>query len=160
MTCRRHRESGVTLIEVLATAVLLALVAALLLGGAGISGRGESRDQEVLRTLVRQMRDLDSRARLAARDGEPVALAWETALRRVALQVKGGTAPLAVRELPEDAEVSVESLASERKGIIEFDATGASPDYALKLRVGTAHTRIEFAGATGWVESEQREAAP
>jgi prepilin-type N-terminal cleavage/methylation domain-containing protein len=148
------RRCGMTLIEVLATTLLLGLVAALLIGA---THRPQS-ERETLRALAQEVRHLDARARLVARSGEAVQLRLDASGSRLSLFVKGDAAPLAERDLPAEARGLLLRDGVRRDSAITYDPTGASCDYALDLELRGERLRIDFAGLTGW--ATVREGAP
>jgi len=151
---RTRRSQGLTLIEVLVTTVLLGLVSAALLGMAG----GEQHERTQLRSLVRELRGLDARARLVARTGEAVELSVDDAARSVVVRVARGTAPIAERTLPPEAKCSIRRDRVHPVRRISYDSTGASGDYTLDIALGHHQTRLDIAGLTGWIT--ETEASP
>ena len=144
---RTRQGRGLTLIEVLVTTVLIGLVSAALLGMAG----GDQHERAQLRTLVRELRDLDARARLVARTGEAVELSVDETAGRVVVQGARGTTPISERMLPTGAKCSIRRDRVRPVQLIAYDSTGASGDYAFELALGRFQARLDIAGLTGWI---------
>jgi len=150
---RRSWPNGLTLVEVLATTALLGIVAAVLLGSWSAPAQ-----RSRFRALVDEVKGLDARARVAARTGAPVALALDPTRHRLVVNLRFGGETVAEVSLPQDVEVALLRDRAIRSGAVRFDPCGTSCDYALDLRDGTHHARVEFAGLTGW--SSTLEAVP
>lgn len=153
MHAARH-EAGLTLIEVLVTTVLLALVAAALLG----QTNGEVHDRARLRALSRELRDIDARARLIAKSGTRVFLSHEAERGVMTLSERGDRGhrtPLVARPLDEGARcvLLVDRLRPAHE--VSFDPPGTSRDYSLELSIGDRRTRLDVSGLTGWVSEAE-----
>ncbi len=142
---------GLTLIEVLVTTVLIGLVAAVLLHSFGDA----QHERAAFRALLRELRDLDARARLVARSGEAVELSHDGTSGRVVIRGSGGGSIIAERELPPGATCSIRLKGARSARAIAFDPIGASRDYTLDVEFGQQRARLDVAGLTGWVTQSE-----
>ena len=143
--CPQATTRGLTLVEVLLVVALLGLIAAALMGS-----WGEPSERVAFRALLQDVRNLDARARAAARTGKPVVLSVDPARRRLLVHARFGGEVVSDLELPEDAEVRVVRDNAVRGTSVAFAPYGTSCDYALDVQRGVARARVEFAGLTGW----------
>lgn len=141
----RRRKSGLTLVEVLATIVLLGLVAAAFLESfGGVTERARAR------ALVRDLVQLDARARLHARTGATVAVAVDPAKERVVAVARPSGKILAQVQWPEGSEVALFADGAARAKAVTIEAGGSSVDYSFDVKGIAGTTRIDVSGLTGW----------
>lgn len=142
---RRATNAGLTLIEVLAVTALLGLIAAVFLSRASAPT-----ERAAFRAVLTGLEELDRRARVAARLGTPVALAFDPARQRLVAHRRFGGAFVAECLLDPEIEVDLVRDGRERVPAIHFDGCGTSPDYEILLRRHEQRARIEVAGLTGF----------
>jgi prepilin-type N-terminal cleavage/methylation domain-containing protein len=137
-----------TLVEVLATVALLALVMSF-----AMIGLGGAIDEAAMLEAVAAMRDLDARARTAAQS-----------VGSVELHLDGGDAALRVmhtgeivarRELAHGGLAGVSDSDGRRLEQVRFDRSGRSADYMVEIAVASHARRLRVAGLTGLVVEER-----
>lgn len=153
MKHQQRRSGGLTLVEVLATTVLLAIVAVVLLRSSA-----EPTEDAAFRSLVNELKALDARARVAARTGSPLSLSLDCNRHRLIAHARFGGETICEVALPEDTAVSLFRDGIVCAKAVLFDSCGTSCDYALDIRQKSRRARVEFAGLTGW--STTLETAP
>jgi prepilin-type N-terminal cleavage/methylation domain-containing protein len=148
VNAKRHRQDGLTLIEVLATTAILSLVAAALIGSfGGVTDRAR------VRALLHDLNQMDARARLHARMGASVALAIDPARRTLFATARSSGERLSEMTWPDDCDVKlVESVREpwSRAKAIVVEAGGSSVDYTFEVKTPLGTDRIEVSGLTGW----------
>lgn len=152
-TTRRPRTQGLTLLELLAVLVLLALTFSV----AGVRLAATSAHAQ-LQAAASRLRDLDAYTRLLARSGEPAFLQLDGAEHFVRVQAIRSTELLAGAAIPEG--VSVEIRTSSGDEAITFDRLGRSPDYRVAMNAGETTLRWHVYGLTGYVRRDEPGADP
>jgi prepilin-type N-terminal cleavage/methylation domain-containing protein len=141
---------GLTLVEVLATTVLLGLVASLL-----ATSFGDASQVAKTRALVRALVDLDARARLAARAGSDVSIALDTTGRRAVAVRRIEADVLSEVVWPEGTTVELRAPSASPVKAVHFDANGTSVDYVVVVHSQSRDARIDVSGITGWTQTSE-----
>ena len=145
------RTRAFTLVETLAAAALLGLVASVV--ALGLAGAG---DKARLGEAVTMVRDLDQRARELARSGGPVALGLDGELRRMTITgVERRGSILAERWLPSAVDVTLREPGGSAVNSITFDRLGRSRDYTVQLAASGNDLVLSVSGLTGWMEESR-----
>ncbi len=152
---RRHRTaSGFTLLEILVTLTIMAVVSAL--AAPAIAGRLLDSPIDRSARLLKGMLQ-EAHAQAAVR-GEAVSVLWSPEARRFGLQGPERERALAI---PSGVEVSAQGLvragaeegsADTRSGIV-FYPLGGSTGGSIGLRAGTRTARLSVDALTGSVEA-------
>jgi len=141
-----------TLIEVMAVTVLMAMVAAMAMVSLGAADGGAR-----MLSAVARMKDLDFRGRLLARtSGEAARLAIDPEHNRIMLRQVGSDTLIADEHL----SVTVVFNADHDRAIqsIQFDRFGHSIDYAIVMRREGRTIKLNVRGLTGVID--QAEGSP
>jgi len=136
---------GLTLIEVLATTVLLGLVATTILRSFSAPSA-----KTQLRALVQQIVALDRRARVMARTGSRVMLAVDPSRERLVAIIRGEGSAIAEVAFASGDSVALRLEAAQPTKTVHFQADGTSCDYAVEMEHADISTRVDIAGLTGW----------
>ncbi len=144
---RSRPPHGVTLLETLATVVLISIVAGSLAVGFSVVSESSNRFSKV--SLLRQ---LDVRARVFAQLSGPLVLQLTANGTVVSLRDQKSRRPLRTLEL-EPGRLQLFAPNPVRE--IVFDQTGLSPDYTVVLEDNGNVTSWAVSGTSGWHSSEE-----
>ena len=145
-------REGFTLVEVLATTVLLGLVAATMIGSfGGVTDRAR------VQALLHDLTQFDARARLHARLGISVTLSVDPAKRTLSATARPNGERLSEVTWPDDCDVKIARSSRDRLSrgrAIVVDAGGASVDYVFEVKTSLGNKRVDVSGLTGWTSVE------
>lgn len=141
---RRGGRDGFTLVEVLAAVTLLGLVASALTVRLAATSEAAA-----FRALEARLVDMDERARLFARAGEPVVLSAPADAGHVELRVRESGDVLARVALGDGTAFALRTTAPAEA--IVYDRRGVTVDHSAALRRDDRRARWSVAGATGWI---------
>jgi type II secretory pathway pseudopilin PulG len=141
----RCRERAFTLLELLLVVVLLAGIVVV------VAPHLAAADATGLRLrFERELRDLDTRARIQARTGGPVTIgATSDGMAVVLLRAPSGDRLGAV-EIPVGTRVVFHERSAQRPGPVRFDAAGLCDDYEVAILTDGATKRRLVSGLTGF----------
>lgn len=142
---------GFTLVEVLATVAILGLVMSL--GMAALGGVLETAADREAAAIVR---DLDARARIAARTLGPAQIVAVDEGHAVAVVVAATGEPVVRRDLPAGRIVRFVDLQGHPLAAVAVDASGRSIDHVVELVGARGVARLRVAGITGLVAEDRR----
>lgn len=143
----RGRFRGLTLIELLAVVVILAMVA-----GVAVVNAGSMNASAELRAIARQWQELDARARLHARSDGPVQMHIDSDNRAIRLVSAATNEQLAFIDLPLGTTVRIQIAAAEPASHVTIDRTGRSGDYTASVERNGGKITWTIYGLTGWVK--------
>lgn len=146
----RSLQSAFTLIEALATVVLLGLAAAMLTPLVASGSESSIADNAIHRFL-----DLDVRARLLAQSGSgAVLIRSDGATWQVSTPPDDMADPFLVGRGPSRMQIAVrdeEGLDIDR---LTYDTAGRTKDFSVTVATDTLRRTVHVAGLTGWASPE------
>jgi prepilin-type N-terminal cleavage/methylation domain-containing protein len=143
----RSSRRGLTLVELLAVAAILALSAGIAVGGLAAAG-----SHAELERAISDLKSLDRRARALARAQGPVVLAVDQNREALILLEPGSGARLGAACVPGEWRLWLEQAARGSDAVV-VDRGGRSADYAVVVS-GSWSVRYRVHGLTGLIEME------
>ena len=139
------RRNAFTLVELLAVAALVGLVASVAL----VATTGVTAASRTMRVTA-ELRDLDGRARLLARNVGGAVLEVDTDTGAVVVTAHGDDEPALRVPLPEGFSARI--VDTDGSSSIAIDPNGRSTDYAVELRHPRGTIRWTIGGLTGQLQ--------
>ncbi len=143
------RGRGFTLIELLAVIVIISLVSGVMAGS--FAAMNES---QMFSAAAARVRDLDARARLLGRTGEPAMMVTTSERDGLVLHAEGRGELVSSVEMPEGVRVHLVLVRGGGKAV-SFDTFGRSGDYAFTLVDADSISTWVVSGLTGSIERRE-----